>query len=77
MILVYSALAVGFVSLVSFILMQLRSNQPMLDFRVFKYPMFSMAIMIIIIAMMTLFSTLLLLPTYLQGALALSALRLD
>lgn len=73
MILVYSALAVGFVSLVSFIIMQLRSNQPMLDFRVFKYPMFSMAIIIIIIAMMTLFSTLLLLPTYLQGALALSA----
>src|SRR5690606_7624964 len=47
MILVYSALAVGFVSLVSFIIMQLRSNQPMLDFRVFKYPMFSMAIIII------------------------------
>lgn len=74
MFIVYLILAIGVASLFLFILMQLRSKEPMLDFRVFKYPVFSLAIMITIIAMMTLFSTLLLLPTYLQGALALSAM---
>jgi DHA2 family lincomycin resistance protein-like MFS transporter len=49
------------------------SRQPMLDFRVFRYPMFSLAVILIIIVMMTMFSTLMLLPIYMQGALVLSA----
>lgn len=70
---VYISLLAGGVALLLFIIMQLRSKQPMLDFRVFRYPMFSLAIVMIIIVMMTMFSTLLLLPIYMQGALVLTA----
>jgi len=67
------SLAVGGVALLLFIITQLLSKQPILDFRVFRYPMFSVAVVLIIIVMMTMFSTLLLLPIYMQGALLLSA----
>lgn len=70
---VWIALTVGGIALLLFIIKQFMSKQPMLDFRVFRYPMFSLAVILIIIVMMTMFSTLMLLPIYMQGALVLSA----
>jgi len=67
------ALTIGGISLLLFIIKQFLSREPMLDFRVFRYPMFSLAVILIIIVMMTMFSTLMLLPIYMQGALLLSA----
>lgn len=71
---VYIPIIVGIVSLAYFIWRQLRLKEPLLDLRVFKYPMFTISSILLIVMMMTMFSTMILIPLYLQNALALSAL---
>lgn len=70
---VYVSLIVGITSLIWFVLIQIRAKEPMLNMRAFRSPMFTLTAIILIIVMMTLFSTLLLLPFLLQGALMMSA----
>jgi DHA2 family lincomycin resistance protein-like MFS transporter len=70
---VYVSLTVGIIALVWFVLLQLKSREPMLDMRPFKSPMFTLTTILLIIVMMTLFSTMLLLPFLLQGALLFTA----
>ncbi|GGG00299.1 MDR family MFS transporter [Paenibacillus abyssi] len=70
---VYLSLTVGIISLLLFIWRQLVSKEPMLDMRAFKSPMFSLTTVMLIIVMMSLFSTMLLLPLFLQGALLMTA----
>lgn len=67
------SLWLGGISLLLFLWRQLKVKEPLLDVRAFKYPMFSLATIQLMIMMMTLFSTLIILPMYLQGAAALSA----
>lgn len=69
---VYICLIVGFVALALFVWRQLVVAEPTLDVRVFKYPMFALSATLLTVMMMTLFSTLILLPMYLQGALLLA-----
>ncbi len=69
---VYTCLIAGFVALALFVWRQLSVKEPTLDVRVFKYPMFALAAALLMVMMMTLFSTLILLPMYLQGALLLT-----
>lgn len=69
---VYICLIVGFVALALFVWRQLVVAEPTLDVRVFKYPMFALSAALLTVMMMTLFSTLILLPMYLQGALLLA-----
>lgn len=69
---VYTCLVAGFIALVLFVWRQLRVAEPTLDVRVFKYPMFALSAMLLMVMMMTLFSTLIILPMYLQGALLLA-----
>ncbi|WP_018750117.1 MDR family MFS transporter [Paenibacillus sanguinis] len=66
---VYTCLIVGFVSLILFVWRQLKVAEPTLDVRVFKYPMFALSAALLMVMMMTLFSTMIILPMYLQGAL--------
>ncbi|MCD8510627.1 MAG: multidrug efflux MFS transporter [Bacillus sp. (in: Bacteria)] len=63
---VYVTIAVGIVSLVSFILRQLKMDVPMLNFKVYRYPMYSLASAIAMTMNMALFSGMLLLPIYVQ-----------
>lgn len=70
---VYGSLIIGIVSLILFVMRQLKLDEPMLDVRVFRYPAFSLATILLIITMMTLFSTIILLPMFLRGGLAFSA----
>lgn len=70
---VYATVAVGCVALLLFVLRQLKLKDPVMDLRAFKFPMFSLVAVLMLIMMMTLFSTLTLLPMYLQGPLMLSA----
>lgn len=70
---VYVSLVVGIIALIWFIRRQLKSKEPMLDMRTFKSPMFTLSTILLIIVMMTLFSTMLLLPFLLQGALLFTA----
>ncbi|MBD2867356.1 MDR family MFS transporter [Paenibacillus arenilitoris] len=69
---VYGTVAVGGVALLLFVLRQLRLKEPLMDLRAFKYPMFTLTTLLLIILMMTLFSTMSLLPFLFQGALLMT-----
>lgn len=64
----------GVAGLVLFIVRQFKLKQPMLDFRVYKYPMFSLASMISVVMNMAMFSAMLLMPIYLQSIRHISPL---
>lgn len=68
-------IATGIVSLGLFIWRQLTMSEPLLDLRTFKYSIFRMSTLIMIIVMMAMFSAMLLLPIFLQNALAYSPLK--
>jgi EmrB/QacA subfamily drug resistance transporter len=63
---VYLAIIIGVVSLVWFILRQLKQDKPMLNFRIFKYNMFALSAAISAIVNIAMFSGFLLLPIYVQ-----------
>ena len=63
---VYVPIAVGVVSLIVFILRQLKLEQPLLEFRIYKYPMFALSSAISIVIAMAMFSAMLLMPIYIQ-----------
>ncbi|MFD0590632.1 MDR family MFS transporter [Paenibacillus sp. GCM10027627] len=70
---VYLSVIAGSIALLLFIWRQLVSKQPILDLRAFKSPMFSYGTVLIIIVMMSLFSTLMLLPILMQQGMGLTA----
>lgn len=63
---VYVTLIVGGISLVLFILRQLKLDKPMLNFKIYKYPMFALSSAISIVVTMAMFSAMMLLPIYTQ-----------
>jgi EmrB/QacA subfamily drug resistance transporter len=63
---VYATILVGVIALVTFILRQSRLDRPMLNFGVFKYPMFALSSSITMVLNMAMFSGMLLLPIYVQ-----------
>jgi EmrB/QacA subfamily drug resistance transporter len=63
---VYITIIVGAISLVWFILRQNKLEKPMLNFKVYKYPMFALSSVISIVIAMAMFSAMLLLPIYVQ-----------
>jgi len=63
---VYVPIAVGVVSLIVFILRQLKLEHPLLEFRIYKYPMFALSSAISIVIAMAMFSAMLLMPIYIQ-----------
>ncbi|NMO97955.1 DHA2 family efflux MFS transporter permease subunit [Paenibacillus lemnae] len=71
---VFISLAAGFVSLILFIVRQFKLDKPMLDFRVYKYPMFALSSAISIFMNMAMFSAMLLMPIYLQTIRQISPL---
>jgi EmrB/QacA subfamily drug resistance transporter len=69
---VYGTLAVGIISLVIFILRQLSQERPLLNFRIYKYPMFALSSAISMVVTMAMFSGMLLLPIYVQNIRGIS-----
>jgi DHA2 family lincomycin resistance protein-like MFS transporter len=67
------SIVVGCIALAVFVLRQLHLKEPMLDMNPFKYPMFSLGTVLIIIMHMVNFATMLVLPMFLEGAMGLSA----
>lgn len=63
---VYGTILIGTICLIWFVLRQNKLAKPMLDFHVFKYPMFALSSSISMVVNMSLFSGMLLLPIYLQ-----------
>ncbi|MBM7610050.1 DHA2 family lincomycin resistance protein-like MFS transporter [Lysinibacillus composti] len=69
---VYVAVGIGLVALLLFAIRQFKLETPMLNLKVFKYPMYTLGLLIILAVMMTLLSVMVLLPIYLQNALLLA-----
>lgn len=69
----YVPVIIGGVSIALFVWRQLLLDEPMLDVRVFQFPMFSLTALLLVLVMMSMFSTMILLPMFLQGPLALSS----
>ncbi|MCT1902089.1 DHA2 family efflux MFS transporter permease subunit [Oceanobacillus sojae] len=63
---VYITIAVGVIGVVTLILRQLRMKDPMLEFRIFRYPMFALSSAISVVLAMALFSGMILIPLYVQ-----------
>ncbi|MBO0960545.1 DHA2 family efflux MFS transporter permease subunit [Neobacillus sp. MM2021_6] len=70
--LVYGTIAIGIISLTVFILRQLSQDEPLLNFRIYKYPMFALSSVITMSVNMALFSGMLLLPIYVQNLRGIS-----
>lgn len=69
---VYVTVGVGLVALILFTFRQLKLDTPMLNLRVFQYPMYTLGLIVILAMMMTLLSVMVLLPIYMQNALMLA-----
>jgi EmrB/QacA subfamily drug resistance transporter len=72
---VYGTLIVGVISLIVFILRQLKQDRPMLNFRIYKYPMFALSSVISMVVTMAMFSGMLLTPIYVQNIRGISPLN--
>ncbi|RZT23563.1 DHA2 family lincomycin resistance protein-like MFS transporter [Fictibacillus sp. BK138] len=68
-------IAIGVVSLMLFTWRQLTISEPLLNLRTFKYSIFRMSTLIMMIVMMAMFSAMMLLPIFLQNALGYSPLK--
>ncbi len=53
---VLTTLIIGAIALIAFIIRQLKMNEPLLDLRVYKYPMFALASVIAIVNAVAMFS---------------------
>ncbi|RJS61995.1 DHA2 family efflux MFS transporter permease subunit [Bacillus sp. PK3_68] len=72
---VYIPIAVGFISLLLFIIRQLRLDEPLLEFRIYRYPMFALSSAISVVLAMAMFSAMLLMPIYVQSLRGISPLH--
>lgn len=70
---VIASIAVGTFALVLFVLRQLFMREPMMNLRVFRYPMFVVGLLLVLACMMILLSSMIILPMYLQQGMSLSA----
>lgn len=70
---VYSFIIIGIISVILFVLRQFKLEQPIMDLRVFKYPMYTHAVLMFMIIIMAMFASEIILPVYMQGALGLKA----
>ncbi|MUK87758.1 DHA2 family efflux MFS transporter permease subunit [Ornithinibacillus sp. L9] len=66
-------IAVSLLSLVLFVIRQLKLEEPLLDVRVFKYKNYTRGIIIFVIVIMAMFASEIVMPMYLQGPLGYSA----
>ncbi|MYL48163.1 DHA2 family efflux MFS transporter permease subunit [Halobacillus litoralis] len=66
-------LSVAFLSLILFVLRQLKLEEPLLDVRVFTYKSYARGITIFVIVIMAMFASEIVMPMYLQGPLGFSA----
>ena len=63
---VYGTIIVGVLALILFVMKQLHMDEPLLELRIYKYPMFALASVISTIVSMAMFSGMILTPAYVQ-----------
>lgn len=71
---VITTIVVGVIGLISFIVRQFLMEQPLLDLRVYKYPMFALGSVISMVTTAALFSGMILTPAYVQSVRHISPL---
>src|SRR5690606_34545320 len=71
---VYSTIAIGVIALVIFVLRQLKLDEPLLDLRIYKYPMFALSSVISVVVSAAMFSGMILTPLYVQTIRGISPL---
>ncbi|MDO7908295.1 DHA2 family efflux MFS transporter permease subunit [Paenibacillus sp. JX-17] len=69
------SLIVGVVALIAFAIRQLTMKQPMMNLRAFRYPMFTVGTMLVLVCMMVILSSMLILPLYLQQGMGKTAFQ--
>ncbi|AOV07569.1 MDR family MFS transporter [Sporosarcina ureilytica] len=67
------AIMIGVIGIILFVLRQLKLDEPVMDLRVFKYPMYRHAVIMFLIIIMTMFASEIILPMFMQGPLMLTA----
>lgn len=72
-VLVYVPLIVGVISIILFSIRQMKMKQPMINLRVFKFPMFTLGALLLFSGMLLILSSAILLPMYLKVSLLFSA----
>lgn len=65
-LIVITMITLGFIFLTIFIVRQLRLEEPMLEFRIFRYSMFALSSAIMIVMSASMFSAMILVPIYVQ-----------
>src|SRR5690625_2476258 len=70
---VYISISVAIISLILFSFRQLKLEEPVLNIRVFKFPMYSLGVIMFVIIIMAMFASEIILPIFMQGPLALAA----
>ncbi|MCM3397059.1 DHA2 family efflux MFS transporter permease subunit [Oceanobacillus profundus] len=70
---VWGTLLAGILALLLFSVRQMTMEQPMVNLRVFKYPMFTLGTLMMFLGILVILSTAILLPLYLKSALLFSA----
>ncbi len=71
---VYGTITIGLIALIIFVFRQLRMDEPMLDFRIYKYPMFALSSVISVVTSAAMFSAMILTPLYVQSVREISPL---
>ena len=72
---VLACLIIGAVALILFVVRQLKINEPLMDVRVYKYPMFALGSVLSVLTSMILYSAMLLLPMYFQKVQEFSPMK--
>jgi MFS transporter, DHA2 family, lincomycin resistance protein len=70
---VVASIIIGLFAIILFALRQVMMREPMLNLRVFKYPMFIVGLLMVLSCMMIILSSMIILPLYLQNGMKLSA----
>lgn len=68
-------IAAGSVSLLLFVWRQLLLKEPVMDLRAFRYPTFALIVVLMLVLMMTFFSSAIMLPIFMQGVLMITAFK--
>lgn len=72
---VYGTISIGLVALAIFVWRQLKLDKPLLQVRIYKYPMFALSSVISIALAMSMFSGMILMPIYVQTIKGISPIQ--
>lgn len=70
---VFVPIIIGLLSLVLFVIRQFRLDEPLMDLNVFRYPMYSYGVVLFLIIGVSMFSSEIILPLFMQKTLLISA----